>query len=122
VLVIEQAAPVRALVAAILGSSGYSVRAVASGAEALQALTEGPVDLVVVGAAPTAADPGATDITLGDQLVQRWPALYARLLVVSAGRDLREAATRNRFPTLDRPFTAAELLNAVRAVLVAAAR
>lgn len=124
VLVVEQAAPVRALVAAILGSSGYSVRAVTSSAEVLQALAEGPVDLVVVGAVSAATDPGAHDVTLADQLVQRWPTMQARVLLMSAGRDAQrlESSTRNRFPTLDRPFTAAELLNAVRAVLVAAAR
>jgi two-component system NtrC family sensor kinase len=124
VLVVEQAAAVRALVTAILGSSGYAVRAVTSSAEALQALSEGPIDLVVVGAAPAAGDAGSREATLVDQIVQRWPRLQSRLLRINNSGEVQRPATSPpaTLTTLDRPFTAAELLGAVRTVLAAAER
>lgn len=119
VLVVEQAAPVRALVAAILGSSGYVVRAVASTAEALQALADGPVELVVVGAAGAA---GAGDASLVEEIARRWPRLQSRLLVITGGGEAQDIASLapERPATIERPFTAAELLGAARSVLVGA--
>lgn len=110
VLVVEQASAVRALVAAILGSGGYAVRAVASSAEALQALADGPVELVVV---------GAGDETLVEEVARRWPRLRPRLLAITGNGDAGAVAPAEP-ATIARPFTAAELLTAARAVLAGA--
>jgi hypothetical protein len=98
------------------------VRAVASSAEALQALGGAPIDLVVVGSA--AGDAGSREATLVEQLVQRWPRLQSRLLLISGNGETQRSGSSapSDLPTLDRPFTAAELLSAARTVLNAAGR
>jgi two-component system, chemotaxis family, chemotaxis protein CheY len=118
VLVVDDDAYVRKVCRMALEGEGYEVREAATGKEGLRLLRERPVDLVVC------------DVYMPEMDgIEAIPALVAerpgcKILAVSGAAlplpDLLSTAEMlGAVRTLSKPFTPAELLDAVRAILAA---
>ncbi len=116
ILVAEDEAPIRALLARVLQGRGYHVIAAASGEEALRAVAEhqGPIHLLV------------SDVVMagmsGPQLAQRLAELHPETvpLFLSGYTDeavLRLGVAAGRVAFLQKPFTHTTFLEKVREVL-----
>ena len=105
ILVIDDEAPVRALIARALTELGYRVREAGSGAEALRLVDEAPPELVVL----DYLMPGMDGAETAREILRRDPDMP---IVFSTGhgalRALREAAGDDA-SILEKPFTLAEL-------------
>ena len=101
ILVIEDEAPVRKLVTRILEAASYKVFSAELGSEALNVLTQQPVDLVF------------TDLTLPDvdgvvliaNIRERWPGM--RVAAYSGG--IQPQSWPEDLPFLAKPFSARDL-------------
>ncbi|MFM7507457.1 MAG: response regulator, partial [Rubrivivax sp.] len=116
ILVVDDEPEVAALMREVLEGAGFDVLAAESGAVALEMLAEARFDAVV----SDVRMPYLDGPSLWRRLRQEQPALAGRVLFVS-GDTLSDAARQSLAecgaPTLDKPFTSADLLGAVRAVL-----
>ncbi|MEY3294326.1 MAG: hypothetical protein RLZZ451_374 [Pseudomonadota bacterium] len=116
ILVVDDEPEVAALMREVLEGAGFDVLAAESGAVALEMLAEARFDAVV----SDVRMPDLDGPALWRRLRQEQPALAGRVLFVS-GDTLSDAARQSLAecgaPTLDKPFTSADLLGAVRAVL-----
>ena len=120
ILVVDDEAEVAELMREVLEGAGFDVLTAESGAVALELLAEARFDAIV-------SDVRMPDIdgpALWQRLKAQHPALARRVLFVS-GDTLSDAARSQLAdtgaPTLDKPFSSADLLGAVRALLDAAA-
>jgi DNA-binding NtrC family response regulator len=114
VLVIDDDESVRELVHRLLEREGYRVLQARSGREALARLREGALVRLVV-----------TDLKMTDgsggwfiaQLGYEYPALLARTLLVTGdatGASAAHVASRWQCPMLAKPFSGAQLVDALR--------
>lgn len=117
ILVVEDEAAIRKLIATFLGMEGYMIREAATAAEAVDSARESPPDLIIVDL--TLPDrPGAD---LAAQLLEAHPSLK---VVLISGYDAPEAADfleRNPHAKFfKKPFQLPHLLAAVKALLAPA--
>lgn len=116
IVVVDDDDHVREVTEMVLASAGYSVRATASGREALRWLEEEPWDLVIL----DLRMPEVDGPTLYREVLARWPQAAAHVLFVSGMAELLEAdhAVRSLdVPILLKPFTLEELGAAVTRAL-----
>ena len=116
ILVIDDDAAVRKLMAAVVMRVGHSVDVAANGAEAMAFLERATYDLIVCDLKMPVLD-GAG---LYEQIRNRWPALRGRLLFVSGSAAMPEYADflRTAQPyILPKPFAIAHLEEAVQRML-----
>ena len=116
IVVVDDDDHVREVTEMVLAGAGYSVRATASGREALRWLEEEPWDLVIL----DLRMPEVDGPTLYREVLARWPQAAAHVLFVSGMAELLEAdhAVRSLdVPILLKPFTLEELGAAVTRVL-----
>jgi two-component system NtrC family sensor kinase len=116
VLVVDDEADIGDLMRAFLESAGYEVATAESGAVALEMLAEARFDVIV----SDLRMPDIDGAALWREIKVRHPALAQRMLFVtgdtlSRGADSFLAETR--CPSLDKPFSRADLLEQVRALL-----
>ena len=112
VLLVDDEGCIRASVSRVLERAGYVVTLAASGAEALVRVRAERYAAVIC----DLRMPGLSGIALFDQLQQAAPALAGRILVASG--DLSQPDTtvfleRTGAPTLLKPYTARDLLDAL---------
>jgi two-component system NtrC family sensor kinase len=116
VLVVDDEPEVAELMREVLESAGFDVLTAESGAVALELLAEVRFDAVV----SDVRMPGLDGPALWRRLKQEHPQLARRVLFVS-GDTLSDAARQaldaTGSPTLDKPFTSADLLGAVKQIL-----
>jgi len=113
ILVVDDEAPMRKLLASNLKASGYTVRAAADGLEALQLIEEHPFDLLLL----DVNMPGPNGLQVLEA-VRRGTAVP--ILMVSARgreRDKVEALDLGADDYLSKPFGVGELLARVKALL-----
>ena len=116
ILVIDDDAAIRELMAAVVMRVGHSVDVAANGAEALAFLERATCDLIVCDLKMPMLD-GAG---LYEQIRNRWPRLLGRLLFVSGSAAMPEYADflRTAQPyVLPKPFAIAHLEEAVQRML-----
>jgi CheY-like chemotaxis protein len=117
VLVIDDEAPIRALVRQMLEAAGYQVSEAADGAAGITLLRTLPVALLIT----DLFMPGQEGIQTILEVCQHFPQV--KLLAISGGAKrsnlnlLPEASAFGAHSTLAKPFTRQELLDAVSAVL-----
>lgn len=117
IVVIDDEAPIRALVRQILEAAGYQVSEAAEGAEGIKLLRTLPVALLIT----DLFMPGQEGIQTILEVRQHFPQV--KLLAISGGAKrsninlLPEASAFGAHGTLAKPFTRQELLDAVSAVL-----
>jgi two-component system cell cycle sensor histidine kinase/response regulator CckA len=114
VLLVEDAAAVRAFAERTLAASGYTVLPADNGAEALRIAGLEPFDLLLT----DIVMPGMNGVELASQLVAAKPSL--RVLFMSGYDEdsrARRGANGHPSPMLRKPFTAGALAHAVRQVL-----
>jgi len=116
ILVVDDDAAVRELMAAVVTNAGHVVDVAANGRDALAFLERAACDLIVCDLKMPVLD-GAG---LYDQIRDRWPALLARLLFVSGSAAMPEyelfLRTAQPF-ILPKPFAIAHLQEAVQRML-----
>ncbi len=116
VLVVDDEPEVAELMREVLEAAGFDVLTAESGAVALEMLAEARFEAVV----SDVRMPDLDGPALWRRLQREHPALARRVLFVS-GDTLSDAARQSLAetgaPTLDKPFTSADLLGAVKAVL-----
>ncbi len=116
ILVVDDEPEVAGLMREVLEGAGFDVLTAESGAVALELLAEARVDAVVSDVRMPELDGPA----LWQRLKAQHPALARRVLFVS-GDTLSDAARQQLAdigaPTLDKPFTSADLLGAVKRLL-----
>ncbi len=116
IVVVDDDDHVREVTEMVLAGAGYSVRATASGREALRWLEEEPSDLVIL----DLRMPEVDGPTLYREVLARWPQAAAHVLFMSGMAELLEAdhAVRSLdVPILLKPFTLEELGAAVTRAL-----
>ena len=116
VLLVEDEAPVRAVVRRLLTRLGYTVREAATGREALQMVAEcdEPIDLVLT----DVVMPGQNGRVLAEQLAEQRPGL--RVLFMSGYTDdeiVRRGLLQPGAALLAKPFTIEALATTVRTLL-----
>jgi len=116
ILVVDDNAAIREVMAAVLMTIGHSVDVAANGRDALAFLERAACDLIVCDLKMPVLD-GAG---LYDQIRERWPALLPRLLFVSGSTAMPEyehfLRTAQPF-ILPKPFALAHLEEAVQRML-----
>ena len=116
ILVVDDNAAIREVMAAVLMTIGHSVDVAANGRDALAFLERAACDLIVCDLKMPVLD-GAG---LYDQIRERWPALLPRLLFVSGSTAMPEyehfLRTAQPF-ILPKPFALAHLEEAVQRIL-----
>jgi two-component system, cell cycle sensor histidine kinase and response regulator CckA len=120
VLLVEDEAVVRNIVARTLTRAGYRVAVATHGEEALQiAEREGPFDALVT----DVVMPGMGGWELGKRLAERWPGLPV-LYISGYTEDVMKAGgvVGEGLPFLQKPFLPADLLLALRKLLELKAR
>lgn len=123
VLLVDDEAPVRAVIRRWVESRGWSATESASGEEALDVLLRGDrqFDVVVC----DLRMPGITGVQLHDALQGRAPHLLQRFLFLTgdlSSAEAREFRARCRRPIVTKPFAGAELVAQLREVALAARR
>ena len=116
VLVVDDDPEVAELMREVLESAGFDVLTAESGAVALELLAEARFDAVV----SDVRMPDLDGPALWQRLKTEHSALARRVLFVSGDTlsdAARQALATTGAPTLDKPFTSADLLGAVKAVL-----
>jgi len=117
VLVIDDEAPIRALVRQILEAAGYEVSEAAEGAAGIKLLRTLPITLLIT----DILMPGQEGIQTIMEVRQHFPRV--KMLAISGGSKklpmdlMPEARAFGAHGTLAKPFTRQELLDAVSAVL-----
>jgi two-component system cell cycle sensor histidine kinase/response regulator CckA len=114
-LVVEDEAAVRTLVASALGKAGYRVLIASSAEEALKIADgrEGEIDLLLT----DAMMPGQSGIDLARALISRRPDLPVVLMSGYTEETLPLDNVEERFSLLHKPFTPRELRQRIREVL-----
>jgi CheY-like chemotaxis protein len=116
ILVVEDEADTREMVAIQLGRDGYHVDTVANGHEALQRLATGSYDVIL-------SDfwmPGMNGEALYGHIQQGWPHLAPRVLFMTADRPaggIQATHGGAPVPTLTKPFTAEQLRQMIARVI-----
>lgn len=114
ILIVEDDAPLRALLQERLAAEGYTVEAVATGEEALQALEARPPDLVVL----DLMLPGMDGLEVCRRLRARHPAVYVLMLTArSSELDRVVGLEVGADDYVTKPFSLNELVARVRAGL-----
>ena len=113
VLVVEDEAATRELLAAILGDDGYAVTAVADGSEALQSAAASPPDLVLL----DCALPGSNGVDVARRLRQDSDLPIIFVTGADSTEDIREGFRVGADDYIVKPFDSEELSWRVRAVL-----
>src|SRR5581483_8972805 len=120
VLVVDDQAPIRELVAAVLSADGHTVETARDGADALRLLDGRPgFDLIV----SDLKMPGLDGPSLYLELTRRWPDTQPHLLFISGFVDSPEYAgflQGTRAQVLLKPFAVDDLSRAVSAILAGA--
>jgi two-component system cell cycle sensor histidine kinase/response regulator CckA len=117
VLVIDDEDAVRTVIGRLLGRQGYRVLLAASGAEGLKMFDENAAEIrLVVLDWHLPGDPGERTF---DELLSRNPKLRVVLVTGDHDADLGANARQYLACMLLKPFTTAELMLAVNAVLAA---
>jgi putative nucleotidyltransferase with HDIG domain len=114
ILIVDDEAPIRALLGEFLEQSGYGVRLAANGAEALDLLAEGDFDLVM----SDVRMPGMNGLELLTEIVARHPS--TGVLMLTACEDLTLAVNAMRIGALDyilKPFRLAEIAASIESAL-----
>ena len=100
VLVVDDDAEIREIVATVLEEDGYRVDTASNGAEALRVANESQPDAVILDARMPVMD--------GWAFLERWRARPAKhrapVLVISSARDRRTALDRGARAYLSKPF------------------
>jgi len=115
VLVVDDEAPIRALIREILAAAGHAPTLAASGHEALRLLEAQDFQVVLL----DVRMPGMDGLSLYARIVQQWPAMRGRVVFVTgeAGGEhvagIREGDERY----LEKPFHREELLRVIEEVL-----
>jgi signal transduction histidine kinase len=115
VLVVDDEAPIRALIREILAAAGHAATLAASGNEALRLLEAQAFDVVLL----DVRMPGMDGLSLYGRIVQQWPQMRGRVVFVTgeAGGEhvagIREGDERY----LEKPFHRTELLRMIDEVL-----
>ena len=115
VLVVDDEAPIRALIREILAAAGHAPTLAASGHEALRLLEAHPFHLILL----DVRMPGMDGLSLYGRIVQQWPEMRGRVVFVTgeAGGEhvagIREGDERY----LEKPFHRTELLRTIEEVL-----
>ena len=118
VLVVDDDAGQRQLLAGFLGQQGYAVVTADSAAAALSRLAAGPVALMI----SDVRMPGQSGLELMRQARERYPSLP--VLMVTAFADIRDAVAAMRdgaLNYLEKPIDLEELLDVVRQAVAPAA-
>jgi two-component system response regulator AtoC len=111
ILIVDDDDALRESLELVLAAEGYGVRSVASGAAALAALGEAPVDLVLC----DLRMPGMDGMELLPQLVRRLPGVAVILMSAYGGADLAvEALRRGAYDYLAKPFQPSEVVLTIR--------
>jgi two-component system cell cycle sensor histidine kinase/response regulator CckA len=115
ILVVEDEAAVRDLVARILGAAGHDISTAADGAEALRVADAAnpPIELIL----SDVVMPGMSGIQLAREVRARWPT--TRIVLMSGYTAEPLEAAGSGLVLLPKPFSADELLEHVRAALLA---
>jgi CheY-like chemotaxis protein len=114
ILLVEDEAPIRVLMGHILNAAGYRVHMATDGYDALRKLADiGSIDLLIT----DLAMPGMTGVQVVRHALEILPGL--RVIYATGSQDCFPE-TRVDITCLTKPFTPAELLNAVVAALNAA--
>jgi CheY-like chemotaxis protein len=109
-LVVDDEKPVRDITVRMLGDAGYRVVGAESGAQALELVERGDVQLVVA----DVTMPGMSGRQLGERLRQLRPEVP---LLFMSGFTSPGIAADLPGPFLSKPFTQADLLRQVHALL-----
>ena len=119
VLLVDDEAPVRQLMRAVLERKGYQVLEARSAGDALACFDEhaGEIDLLLT---DVVMPGGMTGQRLADELLARAPRL-AVLLTSGYGGEVGHTEAGRALPLLPKPFAPSRLLAAVRSALDAAA-
>jgi CheY-like chemotaxis protein len=116
ILIVEDEADTREMLAVQLGLDGYRVDTVANGHEALQRLAGGDYDVIL-------SDfwmPGMNGEALYGHIQQGWPHLAPRVLFMTADRPAGGIQARHGgapVPTLTKPFSIEQLRQAIAPVI-----
>ena len=113
VLVVDDEPQIRRALESILGVRGYAVTCVATGEEALKALRAQIPDLLVL----DLSLPGMSGLDVCKAVRARWPVPILVLSVRDTDRDKVAALDLGADDYLTKPFSAAELLARIRALL-----
>ena len=113
VLVVEDEAATRELLAAILGDDGYQVTTVADGREALKSAADSPPDLVLL----DCALPGSNGVDVARRLRQDSNLPIIFVTGADSTEDIREGFRVGADDYIVKPFDSEELSWRVRAVL-----
>jgi PAS domain S-box-containing protein len=121
ILFVDDDEVVRSIAVSILQSAGYSVASARSGAEALTTLSSlpAPVDLLVT----DVVMPGMSGVEIARRVTERFAE--ARVLYVSGYTEdavMHHGILRGRVELLQKPFTAADLLQKVSSILASRQR
>lgn len=114
ILIVDDEAPIRALLSEYLAQAGYDVWQAGSGAEALERLAAAPFDLVM----SDVRMPGMSGLELLGDVVRHHPA--SGVLMLTACEDLTLAVNAMRVGALDyilKPFRLAEIAVSVAEAL-----
>ena len=117
VLVVEDDEAVRATTSALLRDLGYAVFEAASARDALAQLREARVDLVF---SDVILPDGMSGVDLAAEIRRHFPALPVLLTSGYTAQRLNLARATARYALLKKPYSEAELSEAVSAALVAA--
>ena len=116
VLIVDDHPVVASLMADMLMEAGYLVETVSDARMALRRLDAEPFDVILSDVRMPEMDGSA----FFGELVRRRPELAARVILITGDlltEDLAAFLARTRVPSLGKPFTLAELQDAVRRVL-----
>jgi CheY-like chemotaxis protein len=107
VLVVDDEAPVAAVIRKVLEADGHAVNVAADGPTALEALDDaGAFDVLIT----DYAMPEMNGMALAEAALERAPHLR---VVLASGYLFRDPIAEDRFVRLKKPFTAAQLMTAV---------
>lgn len=115
ILVIDDEPTIRKNVGRLLEGAGYRVRTAGTGDEAMALVRNEHFDAAIC----DLHIPGVSAVRLCEQIWLAAPELAGRLIVVSgdlAGDGVDDLVERTQVPPISKPFTAADLLQAVGAV------
>jgi two-component system cell cycle sensor histidine kinase/response regulator CckA len=117
ILVVEDAVPVRELIRRTLEMSGYRVLTARDAHDAIHITTveDGRIDLVLT----DIVMPGLTGPQLVAQIKRGWPHLRTLYMTGYTDRRIFDRNDKRSVPVLNKPFTATQLLSAVRDAVAA---